>query len=101
MRGPDRPDRRALPAIKKFDIATQGNRSEAIFGFILTSDPGRYGLTKADGKSQHFHARPATDNIVSVLVHGDQDADRDDECQQACQNITHRRSIPLKFSSKC
>ena len=79
----------ALTTIKKTDIATQGNRREAVLGAIIATHPGQQRLAEAYREPQYLHARPAANDVVTILVYGNQDADRDNEGQQIGQQVTH------------
>ena len=83
---------------EKLDVAAERDRGNTIFGLIPAATNMRPdGLTEAHRKAQDLHATPAADNVVTVLVHRDQDTDRHDECQQISQCTGHHvRQIPAK-----
>ena len=84
---------RPFTPIEKTNIAAQRNRRDTVFCFIGTAHPTPDRLAESDREAQHFHPRPASDDVMPVLVDSDENADRDDEGEQICQSITHGKSF--------
>ncbi len=70
---------RPVAAIQESHIAAKRNGRNTILSLILAGNMCPDWLAETDRESQHFHAGPATHNVVAKLMHGNQDADRNDE----------------------
>src|SRR5882762_8552878 len=70
----------AFALVQQLDVSAQGNRGHAILGAIgVFADTREQRFSKADAEAQHLETEFLRDPIVSELVDGDQDADRNQE----------------------
>ncbi len=80
---------RPLAGVQEAHVTAERDGGNAIFGAVLAADARPDRFAEADREAQHLHAGPAPHDVVAVFVHGDEDADRDDESQQIAESATH------------
>ena len=73
---------RRFALVQHLDVAAQGQHANGKFSLFVLEPPGVDGLAKADGKLQHLDATRHGNPIVSVLMHGNQNAQRDEKRNQ-------------------
>ena len=71
---------RRLALIEHAHVSAQRNGTDDKLGARVFALPAQQGLAKTDGETQHFHAAGNRHAVVAVLVHGDQDGQCNDEC---------------------
>ena len=63
-----------------FDVPAERNRRQAVLGAIRPGAPQPQRAPEADGKPQDLHAEQTRSDEMAVLVHGNEYADRHQEC---------------------
>ncbi len=78
----------AFALVQQFDVAAQGNRGHAVFGAIgVLADAHQHGFAEADAEAQNFEAEFLGDPVMTELVHGHQNPDRDQEGGEKEQHL--------------
>src|SRR5205823_11637868 len=76
---------RALALVEHLDIAAEWDRGNYPLGAVGTEPPGGERPAKTHGKPQDLDAPQPGDDVMPVLVHHDQHAERDDEGDDGLQ----------------
>jgi hypothetical protein len=73
---------RAFALVEHLDVAAERHCGDHPFRAVGATAPQGEWSTKAHGEAQDLHAAKPRDDVVPVLVHHDQHAQRDDESNQ-------------------
>ena len=76
-----------LALVEHLDVAAERNRGERPFGRVAPDLAGVERAPEADRKAQHLDVAQARREVVAVLVHHDQHAERDHEGSNGVQDI--------------
>src|SRR4029077_16235924 len=90
---------RALALVEHFHVAAEGHRGDDPLGLILADSLDQERSSETNRKAQDLHAAQAGHEIVAVLVHHDQHAERDDEGDEGVEE-THAAWASTRAAAK-
>src|SRR5580698_6732608 len=86
----------AFALVEQLDVAAERDGSDAVLGAIrIFADSRQQRLAESDTEAQYLEAEFFRDPIVAELVHGNQDADRN---QESGNNQKHHAGAPALSS---